>query len=177
MNRKDQIKSALELLRPTDRAGCVKYLNQALDDLAKIKDENQHIRDLTSKDARKALTAYRRVLLRAQVAHKRLPDGLKQTLGLLGGIDGRQEVNFEALIKYCDGLLIGPRPRSTRDYVKYNAAAWARNLLNLLDIESPLTHDGKWPALAAILHGDASSDDLFHHCSEYNDASRNSGPK
>ncbi len=167
MTRADQIKKALNLLKPVDRAACEKYLNWALDDLAKTKAENQHIRDLA---ARKALTAYRKVLLRAQVAYKRLPDGLKQTLGALGKIDGQQEANFETLIKYCDRVLIGPHPRSKKDYFKYNAAAWARNLLNLMDMESPLTHNGKWPALAAILHGDdASSDDLFHHCSEYND--------
>ncbi len=176
MTREDQIKKAVRLLKPADRAACEKYLNEALDDLAKTKAENQHIRDIAS--ARKALTAYRKVLLRAKVAYKRLPDGVKPTLQALGRIGGQRGVDFEALIRDCDRVLTGPHPSSKRDYFKYNAAAWAKNILDLMIMESPLTHNGKWPKLAAILHGDASSDsdDLFHHCSEYN-ASRNSGQK
>ena len=177
MTREEQIKKALNLLKPADRAACIKYLIAALDDLAITKEANQQLSDIASKEARKTLTIYRAALERTRAAYKKLPDGLKQTLGALGRISGQGEVNFGALIDDCDRVLTAPHARSKKDYFKYNTAAWAGNVLHLLDIESPLTHEGKWPALAAILHGDASSDDLFHHCSEYNDASRNRGPK
>jgi hypothetical protein len=176
MIREDQVNEALKLLKPADRAACMKYLNAALDDLAITKAANQHLRDIASKEARKSLTAYSKVLRRTEVAYKRLPDGLKQTLGTLGRISGQGEVNFGALINDCDRVFNAPHAWSTKDYFKYNAAAWAKNVLNLLDKESPLTHDGDWPKLAAILHGDPETDDLFHHCTQYN-SSMNSGQK
>jgi hypothetical protein len=177
MTRKDQIKKALKLLMPADRAACTKYLEGALDDLEKTKAENQLLDDIASKESRKALDAYSAALRKAQDAQKRLPDGLKQILGILGTIGGQREVNFGVLINNCERVLAAPHVQSKKDYVKMNAAALAKNLLNLLDIDSPLTRNGKWPALAAILHGDGDSKDLFHHCGEYNRASRNRGPK
>jgi hypothetical protein len=177
MTRGDQIKEALKLLMPADRAACTKYLEEALVDLEKTKAENQLLDDIASKESRKALDAYSAALRKAQNTQRRLPDGLKQILGTLGAIGGQCEVNFGAMINDCERVLAAPHAQSKKDYVKMNAAAWAKNLLNLLDIDSPLTHDGKWPALAAILHGDGDSKDLFHHCTEYNKASRNSGPK
>src|SRR5260370_26627083 len=169
MTREDQIKKALELLKPVDRAACVKYLNEALGDLEKTKEENQRLYDIAAKESRKSLEAYRGALRKVQSTRNGLPDGLKQILDISNTIDGQGEVNFGTLINNCERLLAAPHVRSKKDYVKINAAAWAKNLLNLLDIESPLTHDGKWPALAAILYGDGDSKDLFHHCSEYND--------
>ena len=176
MIRKDQVNEALKLLKPTDRTACIKYLNAALDDLAITKAANQHLRDIASKEARISLTAYRKVLLRTSVAYKRLPDGLKQTLGALGTIAGQGAVNFGDLIDNCDRVLSAAHARSKKDYFKINAVAWAKNILNLLDRKSPLTRGGDWPKLAAILHGDPESDDLFHHCGMYN-SSTNSGPK
>lgn len=176
MTREQQIKEALKLLGPPNSAERRKFVITALDDLAATKAANQRLRDLTSKEARKSLTAYRKVLLRAEVAYKRLPNGMKMTLEALGRVGGHQDINFDAQIDCCDRALLGPHPGTKKDYFKYNAAAWAKNLLDLLDIQSPLTHNGKWPKLAAILHGDASSDELFHHCSAYN-ASKNSGSK
>jgi hypothetical protein len=177
MTRGDQMKKALKLLMPADRAACTKYIEEALDDLEKTKVANQQLDDIASKESRKALDAYSVALRKAQNIQKRLPDGLKQILGTLGMIGGQREVNFGTMINDCERVLAAPHAQSRKDYVKINAAAWAKNLLNLLGIDSPLTHDGKWPALAAILHGDGDSMDLFHHCSEYNKASRNSGPK
>jgi hypothetical protein len=176
MTRASQIKEALKLLKPADRAACVKYLNAALDDLEITKAANQQLHDVASKEARKTLASYRDVLRRALVTYKRLPDGLKQTLDALGRIRGQGAVNFEALIDNCERTLAAPRARSKKDYVKYNAAAWAKNVLDLLDMKSPLTRDGDWPTLAAILHGGSGADDLFHHCGQWS-ASQNSGPK
>jgi hypothetical protein len=177
VTRDDQVRKALKLLKPANRKECTDYLHQALDDLAITKAENQRESEIASKESRKALDVFRKALTRAIDKHKRLPVGLQETLEAGGRIGGRHGMDdLVGLIRHCDKLL-ALRPRSQKDYIKKNAAAWAKNILDLLSIESPLTHDGKWPRLAAILHGEASSSDLFHHCSEYKSSSGNGGRK
>ena len=88
---------------------------------------------------------------------------MKQDLAIIEKIS--RDVDFDALIKDCD--LLGRRsPRKPGDFCKITAVAWAKNALDSENVESPLTRDGKWHKLSAILYGDVKSD-LFHHCSQW----------
>jgi hypothetical protein len=173
MTRDEQVRKALDLLRPVDRNACTRYLGQALDDLDITRSQNQILEDLYAKGSRKSLKAYRDVVDRARVVRNRLPEGMRASIDRLQSMRGRPPIDFNELLEDCEKMLSEPFKKARLDYEKLNAASWAWNIFGLLDRDDPpLTKGGEWPTLAAILDG--SDGDFFHHCSKFR---KNSGLK
>jgi hypothetical protein len=173
MTREEQIKKALDLLRPADRSACIRLLTQALDDLELTGSHNQVLQHLYAKSSRKSLKAFRSVVDRARVARNGLPETMQASIDRLQLMRGQSPLDFDELLEDCDKMLSETYQKARLDYEKLNAAAWAWNIFGLLDRDDPpLTKGGEWASLAAILVG--SDDDLFHYCSLYR---KNSGQK
>jgi hypothetical protein len=170
MTREAQIRAVLKLLKPANTAECREFVSLAITDIERAKRDQQHEEDLASKSAKKALKAYLAALNRARVAHKSLPEGLKHTLEIAAKTSGREPLNLMGTIEIADGILALHRRRVV-DFPRIQAAAWAKNILDLLGMQSPLKKKGTWPTLAGVLHG-SPADDFYHHCSLYR-----AGPK
>jgi len=166
MTREQQIKHALALLRPANREACKAFVNQALDDLEITRSQNEGLEHLYGKSSRKSLESYRLALDRARVARNRLPEGMRRAVDRLLVMRGHSPADFESMIRDCAKILKEPYRRPRIDYIKLKAAFWAWNIIGLLNLPNPpLTKDGKWPKLAAILDG--SDGDMFHYCLLY----------
>jgi hypothetical protein len=167
MNRTDQIKAAIKIIGPVDHKACEKLIEKALNFIAMDAADHQHEKDVSSKESRKALTAYHAALDRARVAHQKLPAGMKQALEKMGRLKEAQP-KIEDLIADCAWLLeLSGLPKSPPvDFAKISAAAWSANVLQLLDMKTSATRGGKWVKLAAVLCGDPSGD-LLHHCRQW----------
>src|SRR4051794_23118608 len=76
MSREAQIKAGLKLLRPVNTAACEQLLVAALDAVEGHKSETRHEQDVASKEARKALEAYRAAVERTRVTYSNLPEGM-----------------------------------------------------------------------------------------------------
>jgi hypothetical protein len=166
MIRADQVKAAIKIIGPADREACEKLLKTALDFIDMDAADSQREKDVASKDARKALAAYRAVLARARVAHQKLPAGMKQCLAMLGRINGDPAHRFDDHIANCDRTLDVPREYPF-DFVKLSAAGWASYVLQNLDMKTSATRGGKWVKLAAILYAGDKSIDMLHHCRQW----------
>jgi hypothetical protein len=173
MTREKQMSAAIKLLKPHDKIGCTKLLVMAFDFIDVERKQRLHEKGVASKRALNSLKAYRLVLRRAKAAQNGLPAGVQHNLKLLGSIDGLPELVFEKLLAACDDLLRVNKPTSF-DNVKWYSAVWAKDILDRLGKESPLTRGGAWPELAAILYGESAN--LLHHCALVRD-SRNAGKK
>ena len=174
MTRESQIVAVIKLLSPGNRAECRRFVISALDDIDDAKRNHKLEADLASKSARKKLQSYRTALRRARDTHADLPDGLKQTLESSAKTLARDQIDFSASIHICDQIL-ALRRRHVIDFPRVKAAAWAKNILDLQGIACPLKKKGKWPLLAALLHG-TPKEDFYHHCSVYR-AGPKQGPK
>jgi hypothetical protein len=171
MTRQSQIADAIKVIGPADRLECTRFVVSALDDIDRTKLDQQQEKDLASKSAKKALRAHRAALNHARVTYANLPDGMKQTMTAMAKTSAIvAETNFSASIDMCDRILVLHRGRVI-DFPRIMAAAWAKNILELQGTVCSLTKKGKWPRLAAILHG-SPKEDFYHHCSVYR-----AGPK
>jgi hypothetical protein len=174
MTRASQIAAILKFLNPADRAECKRFVVSALDDIDRTKRDQKHEADLASKLSKKALRSYRDALRRARATHAGLPDGLKKTLESKAKTFAREQIDFSTSIDICDQILSLHRGRVI-DFPRIKAAFWAKNILDLQGIVSSLKKKGKWPLLAALLHG-TPKEDFYHHCSVYR-AGPKPGPK
>jgi len=167
MNRAEQIKAGIKIIGPVDQGECERLLGMALDFIARDTADHQHEKDISSKESRRALTAYNAALDRARVAHQKLPAGMKQALEKMSRLKEAQP-KIEDLIADCAWLFeLSRSPKSPPvDFAKISAAAWSANVLRLLDMKPCATRGGKWVKLAAVLHGDPSKD-LLHHCRQW----------
>jgi hypothetical protein len=165
MNRAEQLKAAIGIIKPVDRIACEKLLQMALDNIAKDAADMQYKKDVASKHALKALTSYHAALRRARVTHENLPDGMKRYLEACGRFTDAPTPKFDDLIAICDQRLKQPRPpRSSPTAVL--AAEWAALILQRAGMNPSATRHGKWVELAAILFCDKSID-MLHHCRQW----------
>jgi hypothetical protein len=174
MTRDRQVAAAIKLIGPEDRSQCTRFIVSALDDIEHAKRDHRHEADLVSKSAKIALRTHLRALRRARDTLRGLPDGLKQTLEAMAKASAREQIDFAASIDMCDRVLALHR-RSVIDFPRIKAAAWAKNIFDLQGMACPLKKKGKWPLLAALLHG-TPKEDFYHHCSVYR-AGPKPGPK
>ena len=117
MNREDQIKAALKIIKPKDRVRCEHLLNMALDNLAVDKAEEKHTADVISKHAMIKLRAYHKKLRLAESAYKSLPPGMKENLAFLDRLHRDTSTTdasalFPNLIADCNRILARSRNRA-----------------------------------------------------------------
>ena len=167
MDREERVKRAINLLKPRDKAAARRYLMWAINEIEETRRDNQHLKDLYSADARQALDDFHIALKNAAIRYKRLPDGIKQTIGILLVQRGHLSSAFDNVIKVTTSVRNERLRRQSKiDYVGLNAAAVAWNIFGLLGMAGPpLTNGGQWPQLAAILAG--SDLNFFEHCRRY----------
>ncbi|MBR1164244.1 hypothetical protein [Bradyrhizobium elkanii] len=163
MDHERRIKRAVKLLKPTDDVAARRDLDLSIKDIEETRQQNQHLEDLYSKDARKALDEFHASLRRAAAAYRKLPKGMAQTFVILHGQHGLRPLALDAVIKITASMQKDRRRRRSKiDYVKLGAAATAWNLFGLLQLTPPSRPKRKgdlWPRLAATLAG--SPDESF----------------
>jgi hypothetical protein len=99
MDREERVRKAIELLNPTDKVDAHRHLIWAIDYVEETRRQNQHLKDLYSADARQALDDFQIALKNAAVRYKRLPDGMKQTIGNLLVQRGHLSSAFDDVVK------------------------------------------------------------------------------
>jgi hypothetical protein len=161
MTREEQIAAALKVLAPAlrsaaDRVAARERIDDLLNTMGMRVAYAEAFQQLRSQAKRRALATFAAALRRADVAHRRLTEGLNFV--------GLDSLNFPVLQPHIATAeeLLRAKPLKRGPYRQQLAVKCARDLLTNYDLPVKTTRKGSWHRLAAILFGDKDYD-LFRH--------------
>lgn len=156
MTRDQQIKFALGILNPEDRAECRADIVQMLDIIDEVMKEEGTMSN--SKETKAKVQRLHKALDEVQAAYNALPDPLKATVF--------KQPDLHSLPAACKLFKSKSLKRPAERQRLATVAAQA--LLIDYDIKRTVTRRGPWYRLAAVLYGDRTAD-LFAYLREFKD--------
>jgi hypothetical protein len=166
MTRDQQIRKALELLRPPPgkRKECQHDVGVALDRIEHGTVAARSFRVARSRKGKESVRVYCASLRRLRNAYRSLDPAIRPWFSLAetGHVVGKPTV-IDREIEIAEAFLVRPSPPPRRNASRNKIAVdAARDLLSWWGQKAVITRGGKWAELAKILTGDLTVD-LFDH--------------